>query len=529
MKINESVLSETERHIFRLRELFSASGFQPYRMSKFEDYDLYSRNKDFLVSDQVITFTDLGGRLKALKPDVTLSIIKNHTDGETKRLYYNENVYRVSSGTNSFKEIMQSGVECIGDIDVAEIRSCLQLADASLDIFGRDYVLMVSDLDILEAALSHITDIRHVQNELVHCVSEKNLHGILTICEAYGIDPALAEPLISLVTNAGCADGEDEWARLKELCTSLNCEDAFLELTEVTSAFQNDDARHRIKIDFSVVSDRNYYNGVIFKGFINGVPDSVLTGGCYDKLMRRMKRKSRAVGFAVYLDQLERVDSEPKYVDPQETRMLNVALPKGRLGEKVYSMFEKAGFDCPSIREPNRKLIFENPAAGVRYFWVKPSDVAIYVARGAADIGVAGKDILLEYEPEVYELLDLDIGKCRMAVAAPKGFEDDTERTLRVATKFSKIAANYYASRGRDIDIVHLNGSIEIAPILGLTDVIVDIVETGATLKENNLEVKETIVPISARLIANKSSYQFKRAEIDRLVQELKNDKDTEL
>lgn len=198
--------------------------------------------------------------------------------------------------------------------------------------------------------------------------------------------------------------------------------------------------------------------------------------------------------------------------------MLNIALPKGRLGEKVYGMFETAGFPCPSIKENNRKLIFENDEVGVRYFWVKPSDVAIYVERGAADIGVAGKDILLEYEPDIFELLDLKIGKCRMAVAAKKDFRDDVGRTLRVATKFSKIAENYYFSCGRDIDIIHLNGSIEIAPILGLSDVIVDIVETGTTLRENDLVVIDTVVPISARLIANKSSYKFKGEAIDRIV-----------
>lgn len=202
--------------------------------------------------------------------------------------------------------------------------------------------------------------------------------------------------------------------------------------------------------------------------------------------------------------------------------MLNIALPKGRLGEKVYEMFEKAGFECPSIKETNRKLIFENEANGVRYFWVKPSDVAIYVERGAADIGVAGKDIILEYEPDVYELLDLNIGKCRMAVAAPSGFRDDPSRTLKVATKFSKTAREYYSSIGRDIDIIHLNGSIEIAPILGLSDVIVDIVETGTTLKENNLEVIETVFPISARLIANKSSFKFKNSLCEKLLKELK-------
>ena len=195
-------------------------------------------------------------------------------------------------------------------------------------------------------------------------------------------------------------------------------------------------------------------------------------------------------------------------------KMLNIALPKGRLGEKVYAMFKAAGFECPSIEETNRKLIFENPEKSVRYFWVKPSDVAIYVERGAADIGVAGKDILLEYRPEVYELLDLNVGKCRMAVASKKDFRDDKNRTLKVATKFSNIALDYYTSKGRDIDVIHLNGSIEIAPILGLSDVIVDIVETGTTLKENQLEVFETIVPISARLIANKAGFKFKNEMI---------------
>ena len=199
-------------------------------------------------------------------------------------------------------------------------------------------------------------------------------------------------------------------------------------------------------------------------------------------------------------------------------QMLNIALPKGRLGEKVYAMFEKAGFPCPAIHEDNRKLIFENEELGLRFFWAKPLDVPIYVERGVADIGVAGKDILLEYLPDVYELLDLQLGKCRMAVAAPRDFHDDPRRTLRVATKFSRIAKNYYDAQGRDIDIIHLNGSIEIAPIIGLSDVIVDIVETGTTLRENNLEVFATVVPISARLIANKAGFKFKNATIEEIV-----------
>ena len=204
--------------------------------------------------------------------------------------------------------------------------------------------------------------------------------------------------------------------------------------------------------------------------------------------------------------------------------MINVALPKGRLGEKVYDMFERSGFECPSIREPGRKLIFENEEKQIRYFWVKPSDVSIYVERGVADLGVAGKDILLEYEPAIYELLDLGLGKCRMAVAAKKGFYDDGTRTLRVATKFVNVARTYYSSICRDIDIIKLNGSIELAPILGLSDVIVDIVETGTTLKENDLEVNETIFPISARLIANRASFRFKTEEINKIVEGIKKE-----
>lgn len=202
--------------------------------------------------------------------------------------------------------------------------------------------------------------------------------------------------------------------------------------------------------------------------------------------------------------------------------MLNVALPKGRLGDKVYKMLESIGYACPEILEDTRKLIFESPENGVRYFLVKPSDVAIYVEHGAADIGVCGKDILLEGGADVYELLDLGFGKCRMAVAAMNGFREDYTRPLKVATKFPEIAKKYYLSQNREIEIIKLYGSIEIAPVLGLSDVIVDIVETGKTLVENGLCVRETIVPISARLIANKTSYKFLGEEINKISSELK-------
>ena len=203
--------------------------------------------------------------------------------------------------------------------------------------------------------------------------------------------------------------------------------------------------------------------------------------------------------------------------------MINIALPKGRLGDKVYKLLASADYACPDMLEDNRKLVFESPENGVRYMLVKPSDVSIYVEKGAVDIGVVGRDVLLESETDVYELLDLGFGKCRLAVAGKVGFIEDKSIPLRVATKYPNVTQNYYASLSRQIDIIKLNGSIELAPILGLSDVIVDIVETGTTLKENGLEVFETVEESSARLIANKSSYQFKKEEIERVVTRLRN------
>ena len=201
--------------------------------------------------------------------------------------------------------------------------------------------------------------------------------------------------------------------------------------------------------------------------------------------------------------------------------MLNIALPKGRLGDQVYEMLNESGYSCPAYNDKDRELIIESEEAGIRYLLVKPSDVAVYVEHHAADVGIVGKDILMENDPDVYELLDLDIGKCKMSVAAPKGYVEDKDSTLRVATKFVNVAKDHYAAKNRDVEIIKLNGSIELGPILGLSHVIVDIVETGNTLKANNLEVIEQFKDISARFIANKSSFKFRNKEITEMVEKL--------
>ena len=514
MNVQQLDLSFPERVMFSLRSLYGSRGYTRFKMNKFEEYDLYAGNKEFLLSDSVLTFTDGNGKLMALKPDVTLSIVKSTRDdpGMLQKLYYNENVYRAAKG-GTYKELMQVGLECIGCVDPAAMAQVLQLAAESLRLMHPRPVLTVSHMGLLNEVITAAGIPESRKAAALRLIGEKNLHELSALCRDCGVAEQKQEMLLSLLNCSGAAC---------EVLRSLRCllgnlvDTAALEELEAVTGAMEDPAD--VRLDFSMVDDPHYYNGILFKGFLPGLPDSVLSGGRYDNLMKKMGRKSGAIGFAVYVDRLERLDTLPQM--PEDT-MMNIALPKGRLGEKVYAMFEKAGFECPAIHEPGRKLIFENPEKGVRYFWVKPSDVAIYVERGAADIGVAGKDILLEYEPEVYELLDLGLGICRMAVAAKNDFADDPGKTLRVATKFSNIAAGHYRRKGRDIDIIHLNGSIEIAPILGLSDVIVDIVETGTTLKENDLSVVETVVPVSARLIANKADYQFKREKMDMLVRQM--------
>lgn len=521
MKINESVLRNDEKIIFALRSLYSGYGYRYYSMNKFEEYDLYADNKEFLVSDNVITFTDTSGKLMALKPDVTLSIISNSTDvpSVTRKVYYNENVYRVSKSTGTYKEIMQTGVECFGKVGTDELTEILTMAAESLKLLSNDSVLDIGNQTIIDSMIAGLSEKREFRNELYKAVSEKNGPGISKLCSEYGVDSGKAALFAEMIKMHGSL--KTVLPMLIGAASEFGFGNELMKFREVISCLEHSNVADVINIDLSVTNDNNYYNGIVFKGFIKGIPQAVITGGQYDRLMRKLHRKSDAIGFATYLDALTRIDFDNEEKTDDNDGYINIALPKGRLGEKVYKMFADAGYECPSILEKNRKLIFVNEEKKVKYFWVKPSDVAIYVERGAADVGVAGKDILLEYEPDLYELLDLKTGKCRMAVAGPKGYVEDSGKTIRVATKFTNIAKKHYQSKGCDIDIIHLNGSIELAPILGLSDVIVDIVETGSTLKENNLEVVEEILPISARLIANKSSYKFKGTMIDELVKSI--------
>ena len=313
MKIGDSVLTNDEKAVFRLRDLYGKYGYSQYKMSKFEEYDLYVRNKNFLISDHIITFNDQNGKLMALKPDVTLSIVKNTKDvsGYVNKVYYNENVYRVQKGSDSFKEIMQVGLECVGEIDSYCLSEVLTLALESLKQISDDFVLDVSHLGVLSAVLDNMNVSDEARAKLLHCVGEKNTHGIEAICASEGVAAQVCVELKALVATYG--DPEDVISKLKVIIKSENGKKALAELEEVLLALGTDTQNGSVRIDFSVINDMSYYNGIVFRGFINGVPTGILSGGQYDLLMKKMGKKAGAIGFAVYPDLLKDRDTGVDY------------------------------------------------------------------------------------------------------------------------------------------------------------------------------------------------------------------------
>ncbi len=307
---DERVIKNDERAIFALRSLYRRYGYAQYKMSRFEEYDLYVRNKDFLVSDEVITFTDHSGRLLALKPDVTLSIIKNTMDreGEVQKVYYNENVFRVAKGTHSFKEIMQAGLECIGDIGRYEIAEVLLLAAKSLQLISERFVLDLSHMGLISAILEESGLSQSARATALNFIHQKSGHELRALCAAEGISGEKPAALIDC-----CGTPAEALPRLKELLTSEAELAAFEEFSALCAILEDSGLGAFIRVDFSVGNDMKYYNGVVFKGYLEGIPASVLSGGEYDKLLQKMGRRSGAIGFAVYLDLLERLESPEAY------------------------------------------------------------------------------------------------------------------------------------------------------------------------------------------------------------------------
>lgn len=310
--MNMDTLGFQQRIIFRLKSLFESYGYGQYKMNKFEEYDLYARNKDFLLSDSVITFTDFGGKLMALKPDVTLSIVKNSVDDQTtqQKLYYNENVYRVDSGGHSFREMMQLGLELIGDVDDICILEVLTLAAKSLKTISDTCVLDISHLGVLSDALTFAGIPSNQQDKAMKLIGQKNFHELKAFCLANGVEKEKTDHLMKLLSISGSPS--KALPKIRELLENTDHVDRLLSIFDAIGEEGIEDA---FRFDFSAVDDIRYYNGVVFKGFVPGIPNSVLSGGQYNNLMRKMNRKSDAIGFAIYIDRLERLESTLRQYD----------------------------------------------------------------------------------------------------------------------------------------------------------------------------------------------------------------------
>ncbi len=357
MKDNTLLKSE-EKAVFALRSLYREYGYLPFKMSKFEEYNLYLQNKDFLVSDAVITFNDTNGTLLALKPDVTLSIIKNTTDSEgcKEKVYYNENVYRVSGSTRRFKEIMQTGLECIGDIDLYDIFEVLYLAAKSLDTISGEFVIDISHMGIIKAFLNSATNDEYFKKEFIRLIGEKNRHEALSLCNRFNIDAVSQNKLLSVIDLYGQPDTVIR--KLEEISESEEEKKAIKELKELSHLLLNTEYASHYSIDFSVINDMNYYNSIVFKGFLNTIPDFVLAGGQYDALMHRMNRKSGAIGFAIYLDLLEEFGKEKKGYDVDVLLLYSENSDTMKVFERVKTLTE-GGFSVTAQKKIPEKLRYK--------------------------------------------------------------------------------------------------------------------------------------------------------------------------
>ena len=354
MKFAANVLRSDEKAVYALRSLYKKYGYNQYKMNKFEEYDLYVRNKDFLISDSVITFTDTRGRLMALKPDVTLSIIKNSKElkNTVQKLYYNENVYRISKGTYDYKEIMQAGLECIGDIDLYNITEVLMLAYESLKTVSDEFIMDISHMGLLNAITDTLTSDFAVKKQILGYIGEKNFHSLKTILLSSGIEEKKATEFIDTVSVYGKPDKVIE--KLSQTDISKEAAKALDELKNIYKILKAFDAAENINFDFSVVNDMNYYNGIVFRGFIKDVPTGILSGGQYDTLMKKMGKNTKAIGFAVYLDLLERLNEPDENYDADIVLLYDENTDEEQLVKSVKMLMENGKSVLPAKAIPEK-------------------------------------------------------------------------------------------------------------------------------------------------------------------------------
>ena len=508
-------------------------GYEHIQTPSFEYADIFNEDRGSVGAQEMFKFFDRDNNMLVLRPDMTPSIaraVSKYFHDETPiRLCYMGNTFiNYDKYQGRLKETTQMGAELMGDGSVASDVELLSVLIEALQEAGlREFQVSVGQVEFFKALLREAGIGNAAEESLRRLISDKNRFGAEELLASYDISEKLRATFLEMATLTG---GEEALQKARSLTDNAEALEALERLQEIYEGLKKKGYEKYVTFDLSMLSKYNYYTGIIFHAYSYGYGEPIAKGGRYDNLLSHFGRELPAVGFAIVVDQLQRAlrnDAEKKVNATDDgKRYLTFALTKGRLAKKTLELLEKVGITCEEMKDPDsRKLIFVNEELGLKFFLAKGPDVPTYVEYGAADIGVVGKDTLVEEGRKMYEVLDLGFGKCRMCVCGPESAREKLahQEQIRVATKYPDIAKDYfYNQKHQTVEIIKLNGSIELAPIVGLSDVIVDIVETGSTLRENGLGVLEEVMPLSARMVVNQVSMKMESERITKLIQDLR-------
>ena len=516
-----------------LYRVLAERGYQGIETPTFEFFDVFSREVGTVPSRELYKFFDKEGNTLALRPDMTPSIaraVSKYFHDETPiRLCYMGNTFiNYDKYQGRLKETTQLGAELMGEESVEADVELLSVLIEALKAAGlREFQVSVGQVEFFKALLKEAGIGSEAEESLRRLIADKNRFAAEELLAEYELAGELREAFLEMTTLSGTTEVIEQARALTKNEEALR---ALARLEAIYEGLKEKGCEKYITFDLSMLSKYNYYTGIVFRAYSYGYGEPVAKGGRYDTLLSHFGRQLPAVGFAIVIDQLQRAlrnDGLRKEASgPDGKRYLTFALTKGRLAKKTLELLEQVGITCEEMKDPDsRKLIFVNEELGLKFFLAKGPDVPTYVEYGAADIGVVGKDTLVEEGRKMYEVLDLGFGKCRMCVCGPESAREKLahQEQIRVATKYPDIAKDYfYNQKHQTVEIIKLNGSIELAPLVGLSEVIVDIVETGSTLRENGLQVLEEIMPLSARMVVNQVSMKMEAERITGLIRKLR-------
>ena len=516
-----------------LYRVLAGQGYQGIETPTFEFFDVFSREVGTVPSRELYKFFDKEGNTLALRPDMTPSIaraVSKYFHDETPiRLCYMGNTFiNYDKYQGRLKETTQLGAELMGEESVEADVELLSVLIEALKAAGlREFQVSVGQVEFFKALLKEAGIGSEAEESLRRLIADKNRFAAEELLAEYELAGELREAFLEMTTLSGTTEVIEQARALTGNEEALR---ALARLEAIYEGLKEKGCEKYITFDLSMLSKYNYYTGIVFRAYSYGYGEPVAKGGRYDTLLSHFGRQLPAVGFAIVIDQLQRAlrnDGLRKEASgPDGKRYLTFALTKGRLAKKTLELLEQVGITCEEMKDPDsRKLIFVNEELGLKFFLAKGPDVPTYVEYGAADIGVVGKDTLVEEGRKMYEVLDLGFGKCRMCVCGPDSAREKLahQEQIRVATKYPDIAKDYfYNQKHQTVEIIKLNGSIELAPLVGLSEVIVDIVETGSTLRENGLQVLEEIMPLSARMVVNQVSMKMEAERITGLIRKLR-------